>query len=99
MTNDMILAGLIAQANAKGCDVTTLRALVEEASDAGAARALRRVGLNDTSAGKDVEELRALLEAWRGAKRAAVRTAAIWVLRGVLILMLIGAAWMAGVKA
>jgi hypothetical protein len=27
MTNDTILAGLIAQANAKGCDVATLRAL------------------------------------------------------------------------
>ena len=98
MTNDMILAGLIAQANAKGCDVATLRALVEEASEAGAARALRRVGLSDLKAGEDVAELRELLGAWRDAKRSARKAAVQWVARLMLAGLLIGLAWAVGLR-
>ena len=96
--NDTILAGLIAQANAKGCDVATLRALVEEASEAGAGRALTRVGLNDRRAGEDVEELRELLSAWRDAKKSVGRTAMQWLARLVMIGLLIGLAYAVGLR-
>ena len=99
MTNEVILAGLIAQANAKGCDVATLRALVEEASEAGAARALTRVGLSDRRAGADVEELRELLGAWRAAKRSAGKAAIGWLVKLVLVGLLIGMLWSVGLRA
>ncbi len=98
MTNDMILAGLIAQANAKGCDVATLRALVEEASEAGAERALRRVGLSDLKAGDDVEELRELLSAWRDAKRSAGKAVVGWIVKLLTVGLLIGLAWSVGLR-
>lgn len=98
MTNEFILAGLIAQANAKGCDVATLRALVEEASEAGAARALSRVGLSDAAAGADVGELRELLGSWRVAKRSAGKAAVGWIVKIVMAGLLIGIAWTAGVR-
>jgi hypothetical protein len=37
-----ILAMLVAQAEGKGCDLITIRALVEEAAEAGARRALAK---------------------------------------------------------
>nr|WP_255536308.1 DUF6127 family protein [Pacificimonas pallii] len=94
----MILAGLIAQANAKGCDVATLRALVEEASDAGASRALTRVGLSDLRAGGDVQELRQLLAAWRDAKRSAAKAVLGWIVKLVTVGLLIGLAWSLGLR-
>lgn len=39
-----MLAGLVAQAEAEGARMVTLRALVEEASEVGAQRALEMVG-------------------------------------------------------
>jgi hypothetical protein len=45
MTN--MLAQLTAQAEARGADLVTLRALIEEASDLGATRAIARLGLAD----------------------------------------------------
>ncbi|MHB9880077.1 DUF6127 family protein [Pacificimonas sp. ICDLI1SI03] len=98
MTNDTILAGLIAQANAKGCDVATLRALVEEASEAGASRAMARVGLSDLGAGRDVAELRELLSAWRDAKSSARKAVVQWIARIVMMGLLIGLAWSLGLK-
>jgi hypothetical protein len=49
MTGEALLAELMAQAEGRGVDLITLRALVEEASQAGAARALARSG--STTAG------------------------------------------------
>ena len=40
MSNDALLARLMAQAEGRGVDLVTLRALVEEASQSGASRAL-----------------------------------------------------------
>lgn len=95
---ELILAGLIAQANAKGCDVTTLRALVEEASEAGARRALAGIGLSDRKAGEDVAELRELLGAWRDAKRSAGKAAIGWIVRVMLAGLLIGLVWSLGLR-
>ncbi len=92
MGDGEMLARLVAQAEGDGADLVMIRALVEEASEAGAGRALERVGLSDRGAADDVKELRELLRAWRDAKKSA-RTAAIgWLVRGVLALLLIGMA-------
>ena len=79
-----MLAGLIAQANEEGADIVTLRALVEEASELGAGRALRTVGLGDHAAAGDFMELRQVLQAWRDAKRSARNAMIAWVTRALL---------------
>jgi hypothetical protein len=92
MNNDDMLAALLAQAIHEGSDLVTLRAVVEEASELGAARTLERIGLDDETAHQDLSELRELLQAWRDAK-ASARTAAIgWIVRGLLALLLLGMA-------
>src|SRR3546814_4307935 len=79
-----MLAGLIVQAEARGTDMATLRALIEEASNLGAERALARLGLSDGDAGKDLGELRQLLQAWRDAKRTDRAAVIGWLVRGCL---------------
>ncbi len=93
-----MLAGLIAQAEGEGARVLTLRALVEEASEAGASRALVRVGLSDATAGADVAALRELLGAWRDAKKSARGALVAWVVRGVLALLVMGLAVKLGLR-
>jgi hypothetical protein len=90
MTN--MLTQLTAQAEARGCDLVTLRALIEEASDIGATRALARLGLSDERAAKDMAELRELLSAWRDAKSTARKAAIGWLVKLSLALLLIGLA-------
>ena len=97
MTREEMLARLIAQADAQGGDLITLRAIVEEASELGAARVLERIGLADPSAQDDLDELRELLSAWRDAKASAWKAAIEWLVRGVLALLLVGIAVRLGV--
>jgi len=97
MTREEMLARLIAQADARGGDLITLRAIVEEASELGAARVLERIGLSDPSAPDDIDELRELLSAWRDAKASAWKAAVEWLVRGVLALLLVGIAVRLGV--
>ena len=85
-----LLAALVDQARLQGANLATLRALVETASEAGAARALHRVGLGDAGAGGDVRELRDLLDAWRGARRTAWRTVVRWTMTGLILALLVG---------
>ena len=97
MTREDMLARLAAQAVSEsaggfGRDIVTLRALVEEASELGAARALERLGLDDAKAKQDMGELRELLSAWRDAKRSAWKAAIEWLVRGLLALLLVGIA-------
>jgi hypothetical protein len=73
MTAEALLASLMAQAEGRGADLITMRALVEESSQAGARRALASLGLDDERARRDMDELRELLSAWRDAKRTAGR--------------------------
>ena len=73
-----VLAQLIAQGSERGADITTLRAIAEEAGELGASRALSRLGLSDEAAGRDLAELRELLTAWRDAKRSAWKAFAGW---------------------
>lgn len=87
-----MLALLVAQAEERGGDLVMIRALVEEASDLGAARALERLGLADARAHEDVRELRELLRGWRDAKRAARNAALGWLMRITVALLLLGLA-------
>lgn len=97
MTNDDMLARLIAQESAAGGDLVTLRAIVEEASELGAKRALGRIGLSDTEAREDLDELRDLLSLWRDTKKGAWKAAIEWLVRGMLALLLVGIAVRLGV--
>ena len=92
MNEEAILARLMAQAESRGGELVTLRALVEEASEAGAARALGALGLDDPRARRDMDELRELLSAWRDAKRSAGRAVVAWLVRLCLAMLLIGMA-------
>ncbi|BEU99038.1 DUF6127 family protein [Novosphingobium olei] len=83
-----MLARLLAQAEAEGSELITLRAIVEESSDLGALRVLERMGLADKTAHEDLAELRELLQAWRDAKASAWKAAIGWLVRGVLALLL-----------
>ncbi len=91
-----MLAGLVAQAEGRGGDLVTIRALVEEASEIGAGRALDRLGLSDRAAESDVRELRELLSAWRDAKAAAKNAVIGWAVRVCLALILLGIAVKSG---
>jgi hypothetical protein len=92
MSDAAMLASLMRQAEGQGVDLVTLRALVEEASEAGAGRALEALGLRDKSARRDMDELRELLQAWRDAKRSAFRAAAGWMVRIGLALLVMAMA-------
>ncbi|WP_426165841.1 DUF6127 family protein [Sandarakinorhabdus sp. DWP1-3-1] len=92
-----MLEGLVAQAEAQGAARVTLRALVEEASEVGAARALRTLGLMDDKAGPDIIELRQLIQGWRDAKRSALSAVVAWVVRTAVALLLIGLAFKMGI--
>lgn len=97
MTNEDLLARLMAQANTQGTDLVTLRAIVEESSQVGASRVLDRLGLDDEHAPGDLDELRELLGAWRAAKASATRAVIGWAVRAVMALLLIGIAVRLGV--
>jgi len=92
MSDSTMLIQLTAQAEAHGADLLTLRALIEEACELGAARALRSLGLEDDRARKDLDEMRELLSAWREAKGAAGRALIGWLVRCALVLLVVGMA-------
>ncbi len=92
-----VLAQLMTQAQAQGADLSTLRAIAEEAGELGATRALTRLGLADEAAGGDVAELRELLKAWRDAKRSAWKALFAWAARMAAALVLAGLAVKLGV--
>lgn len=92
MSDGAVLAQLMRQAEDRGADLATLRAIAEQAGELGAARALKRLGLDDPGAAKDMAELRELLGAWRDAKRSAVKAALGWAAHMLLALVLVGLA-------
>ena len=87
-----MLAALIAQAEGQGADLVTLRALIEEATEAGATRALNNIGLSDDRAGADIVELRELIQGWRDAKRSALSAVVTWAVRAAVAALLVGIA-------
>ena len=91
-----ILEGLVAQAEAQGAARVTLQAIVEEGAEAGAARALKRLGLMDEKAGDDIQELRELVQGWRDVKKSALRSLFGWIARTVVTLLLLGLSFKLG---
>ena len=91
-SGDALLASLMAQAESRGADLITLRALVEESSQSGARRALGALGLDDERARRDMDELRELLAAWRDAKRSVWKAVVGWFARLALAMVLVGLA-------
>ena len=94
-----VLAQLMRQGAERGVDLVTLRAIVGEAGELGAARALARVALSDERAREDVAELRELLAAWRDAKRSVWKAVVGWIARLAMALMLAGLAVKLGFAA
>ncbi|HEX8528184.1 DUF6127 family protein [Allosphingosinicella sp.] len=90
MTDASMVARLTAQAQGQGADLVTLRALVEEASELGTGRALEALGLRDSNARRDMDELRELLQAWRDAKKTAWKEIVTWAIRIMLAVLVIG---------
>ena len=96
MDEDEALARLIALAGTSAPDAALLRAVVEEASELGARRALARLGLADEAARDDVSDLRQLLGAWRDAKKSVWAAVVDWAVRGMLALLVVGLAMKLG---
>jgi hypothetical protein len=92
MDEEEALARLIALAGTSAPDAALLRAVVEEASELGARRALARLGLADEAAREDVSDLRQLLGAWRDAKKSAWAAVVDWAVRAMLALLVVGLA-------
>jgi len=55
-------------------DERQIEVLLERAAKKGAREALESIGLHDDGAVHDVQELRSLLDAWRGAKKTVWKT-------------------------
>lgn len=96
MDEEEALARLIALAGTNAPDAALLRAVVEEASELGALRALARLGLADEAARDDVSDLRQLLGAWRDAKKSVWAAVIDWAVRGMLALLVVGLAMRLG---
>ena len=63
--------------------------LIDQAAARGAARALAELGLDDSTAGQDIRDLRALLTSWRRIKREASRSLIKFGIRAILLFMLL----------
>jgi hypothetical protein len=96
MDEEEALARLIALAGTGAPDAALLRAVVEEASELGARRALARLGLADAAARDDIGDLRQLLGAWRDAKKSVWAAVVDWAVRGLLALLVVGLAMKLG---
>ena len=89
-------AGIAGRVRHRGAARVTLQAIVEEASQAGAGRALRTIGLMDDRAGHDISELRQLVQGWRDVKSSAIKSMVSWVVRTGVALLLLGLAFKLG---
>jgi hypothetical protein len=79
-------------------DPVELSKLLEGAAEKGAKRALERIGLHDEDAGKDIYDLRNLIDGWRGAKKAVSSAFLQWLTIALLGLMTGVAYFKIGVK-
>ena len=68
-----------------------IEAMIERAAERGAKKALADVGLHDEDAGRDVQELRGLLEAWRATRRTILQTITRVVTTAILTALAAGA--------
>lgn len=98
-TADELLAQLLATAEGQPVNFVILQAVVEEASEAGASRALAALGLEDGTARKDMDELRELLGTWHDVKKSAWQTVSRWVTGIFLAALMVTIAYQANLRA
>lgn len=89
VVHSFVLAELMAQACTEGAYPLTLRAIVEEASEIGAKRALQEIGFDDPKVIKDVRDLRDLLSAWRDVKRIMWQNILSYITKAFLALIVL----------
>ena len=70
-----------------------LEAMLDRAARRGAKEALSAIGLHDTHAAKDINEMRDLLEAWRDTRKG-IWTTFVKVTTVGLLTFITGAVWM-----
>lgn len=75
-----------------------LQTLLIQAAHAGAKQALADIGLNDAEAGNDIRDLRDWLHACRIVKSEALKTAVSVVIKTTIMAVVIGLAYLVGVK-
>lgn len=71
-------------------EAAELAILLDQAAEKGAKRALESIGLHDDEAGKDIRDLRTLIDGWREAKRTALQAFTKWITFGILGLLAAG---------
>lgn len=96
---DALLTQLIASAEGQPVNYVVLQAMVEEASNAGACRALASLGLEDQRARRDMDELRELLGTWRDVKKSAWQAVARWAVRIMLAALMVTIAYQSNLRA
>lgn len=74
-----------------------IQVMLTKAAEAGAKKALQTIGLCDEDAHTDVTELRGLLDSWRDAKKTAWRSFVGLITKGLLLCLIAGVAYKAGV--
>lgn len=72
-------------------DEQKLQVLLKEAAREGAQQALKEVGLHDAEAGKDIADLRDLIDGWRDVRKTILSTIVKWITMGILGVIAIGA--------
>lgn len=70
-----------------------LEAMLDRAAKRGAKEALSAIGLHDESAGKDINEMRDLLDTWRETRRGIWSTF-VKITTVAIITFIAGAVWM-----
>lgn len=75
-----------------------LASLLQQAAHEGAKKALHEIGLSDAAAGADIRDLRDWLRACRVIKSEALKTAASVVTKVLIMAVVIGLAYLAGMK-
>lgn len=98
-TADDLLTQLIASAEGQPVNFVVLQAMIEEASRAGACRALASLGLEDQTARRDMDELRELLVTWRDVRKSAWQAVARWVVRIFLAGLVVTIAYQTDLRA
>jgi 2-iminoacetate synthase ThiH len=68
-----------------------LEQLVERSARRGAKEALASIGLHDEDAGKDIRDLRQLIDGWRDVKKSVVTTTVKWFVLVILGIISVGA--------
>lgn len=75
-----------------------LEALIDAAAEKGARKALEKVGLHDDDAGRDINDLRTLIEGWRETKKNVSRAVTQVITVALLSALALGAYMQIGGK-